>query len=118
MINGSRLKKLRKEKGLTQGQLGEMLGVGKSAICCYEKELRNPSLESIMDMVNIFAVSTDYLFGIDEIAEVTFEDKKKSIPMTNEEVRFIEELKKDKLVYNILFEDPKRGVDLIKKKIG
>ena len=38
--------------------------------------------------------------------------------MTNEEVRFIEELKKDKLVYNILFEDPKRGVDLIKKKIG
>ena len=68
MINGSRLKKLRKEKGLTQGQLGEMLGVGKSAICCYEKELRNPSLESIMDMVNIFAVSTDYLFGIDEIA--------------------------------------------------
>ena len=89
MINGSRLKKLRKEKGLTQGQLGEMLGVGKSAICCYEKELRNPSLESIMDMVNIFAVSTDYLFGIDEIAEVTFEDKKKYIPMTNEEVRFI-----------------------------
>ena len=118
MINGSRLKKLRKEKGLTQGQLGEMLGVGKSAICCYEKELRNPSLESIMDMVNIFAVSTDYLFGIDEIAEETLEDKKKYVPMTNEEVRFIEELKKDKLVYNILFDDPKRGVDLIKKKIG
>ena len=118
MINGSRLKKLRKEKGLTQGQLGEMLGVGKSAICCYEKELRNPSLESIMDMVNIFAVSTVYLFGIDEIAEVTFEDKKKYVPMTNEEVRFIEELKKDKLVYNILFDDPKSGVDFIKMKFG
>lgn len=118
MINGTRLKKLRKKKGLTQEQLGEMLGVGKSAICCYEKEMRNPSLESIMDMVNIFAVSADYLFGIDEIAEVSFEEKKSYVPMTAEEVKFIEELKKDKLVYNILFEDPKRGVELIKKKIG
>ena len=48
MINGSRLKKLRKEKGLTQGQLGEMLGVGKSAICCYEKELRQITYLELM----------------------------------------------------------------------
>ena len=39
-------------------------------------------------------------------------------PMTNEEIKFIEELKKDKMVYDILFSDPKRGADLIKKKIG
>ena len=38
--------------------------------------------------------------------------------MTNEEVTFINELRKDKLVYEILFEDPKRGSELIKKKIG
>ena len=35
-----------------------------------------------------------------------------------ERYKFIEELKKDKMVYDILFEDPKRGADLIKKKIG
>jgi repressor LexA len=118
MINGSRLKKLRKNKGLTQEELGELIGLGKSAVCCYEKELRSPSSETIIDLVNIFAVSADYLLGIDELVEITFEDNKTYIPMTNEEIKFIEELKKDKMVYDILFEDPKRGADLIKKKIG
>ena len=118
MINGSRLKKLRKEKGLTQTELGEMLGVGKSAVCCYEKELRSPSSETIMDLVNIFAVSSDYILGTDKIAVVTVSKDKKYIPMTEEEIKFINELKKDKMVYDILFEDPKRGAELIKKKIG
>ena len=38
--------------------------------------------------------------------------------MEQEEVIFINELRKDKLVYEILFEDPKRGSDLVKKRIG
>ena len=41
MLNGSRLREVRKAKGLTQGELGDLIGVGKSAICCYEKETRN-----------------------------------------------------------------------------
>lgn len=118
MINGERLKNLRKDKGLTQKELGDMLGLGKSAICCYEKGLRNPSLETIMDLVNIFAVSADYLLGIDKLIEINIGEDKTYIPMTNEEIKFIEELKKDKMVYDILFSDPKRGADLIKKKIG
>ena len=118
MINGQRLKKLRKEKGLTQTDLGKMLGVGKSAVCCYEKELRSPSSETIMDLVNIFAVSADYILGTDALAVVTIGKTKKCIPMTNEEIKFINELKKDKMVYEILFDDPKRGADLIKKEIG
>ena len=118
MINGSRLKKLRKEKGLTQGELGKMLGVGKSAVCCYEKEMRSPSSETIMDLVNIFAVSADYILGTDELAVVTVGKTKKYIPITNEEIKFINELKKDKMIYEILFENPQRGADLIKKKIG
>ena len=118
MINGARLKKLRKDKGLTQTELGNMLGVGKSAVCCYEKETRGPSSETIIDLVNIFAVSSDYILGTDDIAVVTVGKDKKYVPMTEEEVKFISELKKDKMVYDILFENPKRGADLIKKKIG
>ena len=118
MINGERLKKLRKDKVLTQAELGQMLGLGKSAICCYEKGLRSPSLETIMDLVNIFAVSADYLLGIDKLIEINIGESKTYVPITKEEIKFIEELKKDKMVYDILFEDPKRGADLIKKKIG
>ena len=35
-MTGERIKKLRKEKGLTQEQLGNLLGVKKSAIAKYE----------------------------------------------------------------------------------
>ena len=38
MFKGDRLRALRKQKHLTQTELGEMLGLDKSTICCYEKE--------------------------------------------------------------------------------
>ena len=43
-MTGERIKKLRKEKGLTQQQIGEMLGVQKSAIAKYEN-VRVPNLK-------------------------------------------------------------------------
>ena len=118
MINGIRLAKLRKEKGLSQQELGNMVGVSKSAICCYEKEMRCPPIEIILEFMHIFAVSADYLLGADKLVEVNVGNKKVYKPITQEEITFIEELKKDKFVYNILFENPKRGADLIKKKLG
>jgi len=118
MLKGNRLKSARKKCGLTQAQLGDLIGVGKSAICCYEKETRNPSVESIIDLIYALGVSADYLLGTDKIIKTEVVDNPKYRTMTNEEVAFIDELRKDKLVYEILFEDPKRGSDLIKKKIG
>jgi hypothetical protein len=38
--------------------------------------------------------------------------------MTKEEVTFIDELRKDKIVYEMLFQDPKKGSDLVKKKFN
>ncbi len=119
MLNGNRLREVRKARGLTQTELGELIGVGKSAICCYEKELRNPTLEAIIDMIHIFGVSADYLLGTDCIIELKEKIKDENYAtMTKEEVIFIEELKKNRLVYDILLQDPKRGADLIKKEIG
>ncbi|MDE5539886.1 MAG: helix-turn-helix domain-containing protein [Bacilli bacterium] len=119
MLNGSRLRDVRKAKGLTQTELGKLIGVGKSAICCYEKETRNPTLEAVIEMIHVFGVSADYLLGADYFAPVT--DKKQNevyVTLTREEIVFIEELKKNKMVYDILLNDPKRGADLIKKEIG
>ena len=65
MLNGTRLREVRKNKGLTQTQLGDLIGVGKSAICCYEKETRNPTLEAVIEMIHVFGVSADYLLGSD-----------------------------------------------------
>ncbi len=119
MLNGSRLRDVRKAKGLTQTELGELIGVGKSAICCYEKELRNPTLEAIIEMIHVFGVSADYLLGADYLVKTVDKDNNEAyVAMTKEEITFIEELKKNKLVYDILLQDPKRGADLVKKEIG
>lgn len=119
MLNGSRLREVRKAKGLTQTELGDLIGVGKSAICCYEKETRNPTLEAVIEMIHVFGVSADYLLGSDYLIKTTDRDNFETyVSMTREEIVFIEELKKNKLVYDILLQDPKRGADLIKKEIG
>ena len=38
--------------------------------------------------------------------------------LSNEEIIFLEELKKNKLISNLILDDPKRTADLVKKKIG
>jgi len=119
MLNGSRLREARKERGLTQTELGELIGVGKSAICCYEKETRNPTLEALIEMIHVFGVSADYLLGADFLVQTIDKDGNEIyVAMTKEEIVFIEELKKNKMVYDILLHDPKRGADWVKKEIG
>ncbi len=112
MLNGTRLREVRKNKGLTQTQLGDLIGVGKSAICCYEKETRNPTLEAVIEMIHVFGVSADYLLGSDYLVKT--KDMNEYVQLTREEIIFIEEIKKNKMVYEILMQDPKRGAELIK----
>ena len=61
---GSRLKELRTNAGLTQAQLGNLIGVTKSVISYYELQERSPSPDVLIKLSQIFHVSTDYLLGI------------------------------------------------------
>lgn len=65
MLKCERLKKLRLERGVTQEELALSIGVTKSTICFYEKGLRTPNLENIIDLADYFEVSVDYLLGRD-----------------------------------------------------
>jgi PAS domain S-box-containing protein len=66
----SRLKKLRKEKNLSQADLAERLGYARTTIANYEQELRLPPLNTLFDIADFFEVSLDYLFGRTEIRSV------------------------------------------------
>lgn len=59
----SRLKELRKEKGLTLEQLGKDIGTTKATISNFENEQRKPSLDMIIKLADYFQVSIDYLVG-------------------------------------------------------
>ena len=117
MVIGDRLNALRKATGLTQSQFGELIGVKKSVICLYERALRNPTIESIVALCQIFNVNADYLIGNDELATID-NNNEEHFAMTKEEVDFIIELRKNKAAYALLVEDLKRGMDFLKSKIN
>ena len=55
MTVGERIKQLRKEKGLTQEELGELLGVKKSAVQKYESgQVQNLKQSTITKLCEIF----------------------------------------------------------------
>ena len=81
MLRGDRLKELRISKGFSQQDLGDVIGVTKASICCYEKGTRTPTLENLIDLMLFFDVSSDYLIGNDKIITVK-DDKTKKVYMT------------------------------------
>jgi transcriptional regulator with XRE-family HTH domain len=61
MKPGDRIKALRKERGLSQSELGEIVGLTFSALSAIEVNKNSPSWELIVELSNFFEVSTDYL---------------------------------------------------------
>lgn len=57
------IKHLRKERKMTQEQLAEALGVTVGAVYKWEKELSTPDISLILEMADLFGVSTDVLLG-------------------------------------------------------
>lgn len=59
---GERLRRLRKDRDITQGQLAEVIGVVPSAVGKYERIPQSyPSVEALIKIANYFNVSIDYL---------------------------------------------------------
>lgn len=56
-----KLKKLRKDKHLTQGELASFLGISASAVGMYEQSRRSPSISEVSAIAKFFGVTTDYL---------------------------------------------------------
>jgi transcriptional regulator with XRE-family HTH domain len=66
---GERLRRLRKEHDITQGQLAEVIGVVPSAVGKYERIPQSyPSVEALIKIADYFNVSTDYLLRGVQIA--------------------------------------------------
>lgn len=74
MSFGSRLRQKRKEMGLKQSELGELLGVTGSAIGNYENNLSSPKAEILYKAFDVLHCDANFLFQ-DEMAEL----KKSSI---------------------------------------
>lgn len=61
----SKLKQLRKQKGISQEEAAQSLGVSLSSYQKYEREKSSvtPSIDVILRIADFYGVSTDYLLG-------------------------------------------------------
>ncbi len=116
LMFGTRLKELRIQKGLTQQQLGDLVGVTKVSICCYEKGRRTPTMDTMIDIATVLNVDYGYFLGRDDFA-VTEDKSGYGVTMAREEIDFILELRKNVPLHEKIVKDPKRYVDLIAKKL-
>lgn len=116
ILFSKRLRQLRKDAGYSQEQLGDLLNVTKVTISNYETGSRMASVETLIDISNLFKVDLDFLIGTDSY--VVSDDKELyGIRMAKEEIDLVKELRKHVDLYNNLLEEPKRTLELIEKKI-
>lgn len=62
---GTRLKRLREEKNISQKEIAEALGVGRTTITNWESDIAEPGHEKLRRMSAFYRVSIDYLLGND-----------------------------------------------------
>jgi len=65
-----RIKMLREKQGLSQEELGKVIGVKRFAIYSYEKGKSYPEAKSLVGLADYFDVSIDYLMGRTDKPEV------------------------------------------------
>lgn len=61
----SRLCELRKNRGLTQQTLADVIEVSQQTVAQWEKGSREPNLEKLIALAKLFGVTLDYLVGVE-----------------------------------------------------
>lgn len=64
MLN-QRIREVRQARGMSQVELAGLLGVTKQSVSNWENDNIQPSIEMLVKLAQVLAVSTDYLLGLD-----------------------------------------------------
>ena len=74
-----KLQEFRKQKGLTQVELAELLYVSRTAISKWESGRGFPNIEALKAISKFFSVSLDELLSGEEILAIAEKDRKEKI---------------------------------------
>ena len=120
MFIGERLKESRMKKGITQEELGKLIGVTKVSICGYELGTRTPTIDNFILLADVLDVDPNYLLGRDNFAirEIPTPYTRR---ITILDATILDNIKRHKRLYNYLVKDPVRATNqmeiLLKKRI-
>lgn len=78
----SRIKELRKERGMKQSELAKVLHISQQAIGSWETGRTIPGADTLNDLADIFNVTTDYLLGRPNKQEI----KKDDVELSDDDV--------------------------------
>ena len=62
----NRIRELREEKGISQTQLSQAMGLNSRTISNYERGLREPDFKTLKKLCDYFKVTAGYLIGFEE----------------------------------------------------
>ena len=65
-----RIKELRLENGMTQTEVGDIIGVKRHSVYTYERGLNYPEVRGLIMLADHFKVSLDYLVGRTDNPEI------------------------------------------------
>ena len=63
---GQNIKRLRKEKGISQEALADAIGVSRQAVSKWETDVSVPELEKLLKLSELFGVTLDELVGYED----------------------------------------------------
>lgn len=105
IVFSTRLKKLRKEKGISMDELASNLGVTKSRVNMWENNGTIPRSEILIKLANYYGVSADYLIGNDSTDNLDPSNKKLNSLQRNLSKLNDEELEKAEGMLKAVFMD-------------
>ena len=86
-----RLRELRKDKGLRQVDLAQILGISPQSLGYYENQVNKPDPDMLIKIANYFNVTIDYLLGReDDFGNVTVTTASPSAALTPDEQEILE----------------------------
>ena len=110
---GSEIKKARQKQGLTQQELGDLIGVSKSSINYFEKDDRNPTLDHLLKLSKVLNLPIELLLGLDQQVNIVAENEEYQTRISSKDMQILNELKLYPALYRRLCDDTKRTVKLI-----
>ena len=96
LILAERLKELRKQKGVTQKYVADLLGIRESSYQVFEYGKHIPKRTNLIKLADFYNVSVDYLLGIDELPPDWESPQKKESTAKDELIRLIDSVPEEK----------------------
>lgn len=88
---GDRIKELREALGLTQAQIAQdpAFGVKQGTLAAYERNAREPNIETITQLARYFGVTADYLIGMSDHKRPQADDDELASLLSDEALAFL-----------------------------